>query len=354
MARTHKSTIFFTGGGTGGSVTPLLAVAHEVDAHIHWIGTKNGPEHAMVTEAGYEFTAIAAGKLRRYISWRTLFDPLWVLIGFMQSLWLVIRYQPTWIVSAGAYVSVPVAWAGWLLGCKVFIHQQDVRPGLANKLMRPVATVVTVALAKSARAYGKKARVVGNPVRGNLQKIPTPAAARKALGLHSKKPVVLVFGGGTGATFINELVRASARQLCKSAQIVHLNGSGKATGSKGLPRDYHSFEFFNAEEMARAYAAADLVIARAGLGTITELSYLKKPAIIIPMPNTHQVDNARFLETHEAARVLDQPVLEKEFFIKEVTALLQNTSECKQFGEHIGSIMPHNAAKTIAEILRKE
>lgn len=348
--------IFLTGGGSGGPVTPLLAVAEALGRTKYgcrWIGTNRGPERVMVAEAGLPFTAIAAGKMRRYFSVRNFIDPLFIIIGFVQSLWLIIRYRPAWIISAGAYVSVPVVWAGWLLRRNILIHQQDVRPGLANRLMCPFATVITVAFEETAAAYGKKARVVGNPVRQIVRQLPESVAAKKALGLSGKKPIIFIFGGGTGAAFLNGLVAASAKELDTITQIIHLTGKGKASPVAGRMPGYHSFEFFTGEQMAQAYAAADLVVARAGLATITELSFLGKPAIIIPMPDTHQVDNARLLETHDAARVLDEPVLERNFFIKEVRELLEHADRRQELGRNIAALMPHRAAESIARIVRK-
>lgn len=353
----NKKTIFLTGGGTAGPVTPLLAVAEALgnkDYAFRWIGTRRGPERAMASEAGLPFTAIAAGKLRRYASLRNVIDPFFIAFGFLQALVLVIRYRPAWILSAGGFVSVPVAWAGWLLRRKVLIHQQDVRPGLANRLMAPFATVVTATFAKTAAAYGGKAHVVGNSVRQALRDAPKPAAAKKALGIAANRPVVFIFGGGTGAAFLNELVAASRKELGALAEIIHLTGAGKGKGAGTPVEGYQAFEFFTAEQMANAYAAADLVVARAGLATITELSFLGKPAIIIPMPGTHQIDNARLLEEHDAARVLDEPVLEQTFFVQEVEALLGDAQRRKQLGKNIKAIMPHEAAAAIAGLIRAQ
>lgn len=357
MPKRKQTVIFLTGGGTAGSVTPLLALAEELGTKqyaFRWIGTNRGPERAMAADAGIAFATIAAGKFRRYFSLRNVIDPLFVVVGFLQSLWLIARHRPRWIVSAGGFVSVPVVWAGWLVRRSTLIHQQDVRPGLANRLMAPFATVITTAFDVSKAAYGKKAQVVGNPVRKDLQTLPSAAVAKTKLGLNGSKPVILIFGGGTGAAFVNRLVAQSAPELSAIAQILHLCGTGKGCTMNVANANYHSFEFFNAEQMAQAYAAADIVVARAGLSTITELSFLKKPAIIIPMPYSHQVDNARFLETHNAARVLDEPVLEQEFFIQNVRELLQNKRQQREFGECIHAIMPHDAARSIAAIIDKQ
>ncbi|MEK7067448.1 MAG: glycosyltransferase, partial [Patescibacteria group bacterium] len=193
-----KKKILLTGGGTGGSVTPLLAVVDELrDFEYLWIGTKYGPEKEMIQKEGIEFKAIAAGKFRRYWSLRNLFAPFLVIVGFWQSLFIILKFKPDWIISAGSFVSAPVFWAGWLLRKKMIVHQQDARAGLANQLMAPLAKVVTVTFAKSLSDYGEEARWIGNPTRNF--KLPTRLPDGQVsnfpfLKLKKNLPALLVLG----------------------------------------------------------------------------------------------------------------------------------------------------------------
>ena len=166
--------IILTGGGTGGSVAPLLGVAEmlqrrdakscvSTDAGYEflWIGTKHGPERAMVEREKIEFIAIPSGKMRRYASFKNFIDPFFILAGFFKSLYIILKWKPDFVMSAGSFVSVPVIWAAWLLRVPSLVHQQDARPGLANVLMAPFAGVITVTFEKSLMDYGKKAVWIG-------------------------------------------------------------------------------------------------------------------------------------------------------------------------------------------------
>ena len=164
----RNNLIILTGGGSGGPVTPLLALADDLRAggfDIAWIGTRAGIEKQIVSEAAIPYHSIAAGKFRRYFSWHNIIDPFKILVGFFQSISLLTTLGPRLVITAGAFVSVPVVWAAWALRIKVIVHQEDIRPGLANRLMAPCADVVTVTFEESLKDYGNKARWTGNSVR---------------------------------------------------------------------------------------------------------------------------------------------------------------------------------------------
>ena len=350
-----KNKILLTGGGTGGSVTPLLAVADEFgkeEFRYLWIGTRKGPEQEMVKKEGIAFKRIASGKIRRYFSLRNLLAPLWVLIGFIQSFVIIIAFMPRWIISAGGFVSVPVVWAGWILRRKILIHQQDVRAGLANKLMAPFATAITTTFRKSLDDYGNKAVWVGNPTRIMNYELGIKNNKR-FFNLKKNLPIVLIMGGGTGAKFINDLVLASIKELTEICQIIHVTGKGKKLKMPAGVKNYNGYEFLQYEQMVEAYMRANIVVSRCGLATLTELSSLGKPSILVPMPNTHQVDNARLFETENAAIVLDQPVLEKEFFVQKIGELLNDKKSQKELSENISIVIKKQASKELANIIKE-
>ncbi len=340
MAKKKKNRILLSGGGTGGSVSPLLAVAEECPKYdFLWVGTKSGPEKEMVIKTGIKFKSIISGKLRRYFSFRNFIDPLFIFVGFIQSFFIILFSRPKLIMSAGSFVSVPIVWAGWLLGVPVLIHQQDKRPGLANKLMAPFANTVTVTFKESLNDYGKKAVWTGNPTRQSQE-----ISNGKTQIVNNDLPLVLIVGGGTGAKAINELVEESFSELTKFCQVIHVTGKGNITSHK-------SFEFLEYDEMMSIMRKADIVISRAGLGFLTEISYLKKPAIIIPMPGTHQEDNADVFAEKQAAIVLDQSKLTKEDFINNIKGLLNNNELRNKLRNNIGEVMKPGANKSIAEII---
>jgi UDP-N-acetylglucosamine--N-acetylmuramyl-(pentapeptide) pyrophosphoryl-undecaprenol N-acetylglucosamine transferase len=233
---------FLAGGGSGGPVAPMLALASALkkklpDYEPMLVG-HGDPEARMAKAEGIKVLHITAGKYRRYFSLENILTPLWVLIGFFQSLVLIRRYRPAFIFGTGSFVQVPVMWAGWLLGVPVFVHQQDFIPSLANKLCALCATKITVTFEKSIRDYAQgwtlehtknssKVILTGNPVR-KLREL-EHSKAIKMLKLDPDYPTLLVFGGGTGANSLNNLVWQSLPALVNIANVIHLTGVGKAT-----------------------------------------------------------------------------------------------------------------------------
>ena len=156
-----QQTILFSGGGTMGSVTPLLAVYSRLKrrhpkTRFLWVGTRHGPEGPFVRQFGLPFNPIFSGKLRRYFSVRNVIDVWYVLLGFFQSIRLLLRERPALLISAGAYVSVPLHWVGKLLGVRSVILQQDLEIGLSNKLMAPFASRIFVSLPEALNYFSKK------------------------------------------------------------------------------------------------------------------------------------------------------------------------------------------------------
>ena len=366
--------ILLTGGGTGGSVAPLLAVAEElkipltpfppertrsvragvkggkVEFEFFWLGTKFGPEREMVQRAGIKFRAISGGKWRRYFSLKNLVDIFKIKLGFWQAFLIMLNWRPNLVMSAGSFSSVPVVWAAWLLGVPVLIHQQDITAGLANKLMAPFAKVITATFEKSLADYGKKAVWTGNPTRKELRITNYELRIKIQEGL----PVVLIVGGGTGAVPINNLVEESLEELTKFCQIIHVTGKNKSiTNYKLQITNYVKYEFLDSEKMADALNAAALVVTRSGLGILSELSYLGKPSIIIPIPNSHQEANAEFFRQQKAAVVAQQKYLTPENFTKMVKNLLADEKMRGQLSINMRNAMKQGANQEMVEIIYK-
>jgi UDP-N-acetylglucosamine--N-acetylmuramyl-(pentapeptide) pyrophosphoryl-undecaprenol N-acetylglucosamine transferase len=350
--------ILLTGGGTGGSVTPLLAIAEELrgrseagEYNFLWIGTREGIEKGIVEKEGIIFRTISAGKWRRYFSWQNFLDPFRIIAGFFQSLSIILKWKPDLIISAGSFVSTPVVFAGWLTRVPIVIHQLDIRPGLSNKLAAPFAKVITVTFEKTLAAYGKKAVWTGNPIRPRLLQLYQEHRA-KIKSDDESLPVVLVLGGGTGAHFINELVEKSLTELTGFCELIHITGKNKQIGVN-TSVNYQSYEFLNLEELAWAYAAADVVISRAGMGTLTELAVLGKPTIIIPIPESHQEENTQIFHEQQAAIVLKQSELTPELFLKFIHKLLTDPPLLQELSVNIGRLMKKDATNRLCENVDK-
>ena len=345
MNNKKKKFIFLTGGGTGGSVVPLLAVAKEMsEVDFLWLGTQAGPEKQIVEKEGMKFQIIISGKWRRYFSLKNFIDIFKIIGSFFQSVWLILIKKPDLIMSVGSFVSVPVVWAGWLLGVKILIHQQDARPGLANTLMAPFAGVMTVTFEKSLADY-KKAVWTGNPIRIMNYELGIQNGGKNAL------PSVLIVGGGTGAQAINDLIYKGLSELTKFCQIIHITGKGKGKNIKS--NNYQRFSFLDAKQMIEALRRSDVVVSRCGMGLLTELSYLGKPAILIPMPDSHQEDNAKIFANKNAAIVLNQKDLTPKKFIKEIKKILNDEVLRSMLRNNMKGVIKTDANKRIVKIINK-
>lgn len=350
----HTRKILLTGGGSGGPVTPLLAIADELKkdgAEFLWIGTKSGVEREMVEREDIEFKSISSGKLRRYFSWKNFIDPWKIIYGTIQSFFIIRKFKPDIVMSAGGFVAVPVAYAAYLLKIPILIHQMDVRPGLANKLVAPIAKIITTTFESSLLDYGKKAIWVGNPVRNKLSDfVMTKREAFQKLGLSSDLPVVLVMGGGTGAMGINNYIYNNLEKLTKYCQIIHLTGKGKQAKIVDNPK-YHAFQFLDINGMLKVYTVADLVVSRCGMGSLTELSQLAKPAVLIPIPDSHQEDNALVFKEKNAAVVLSEKETSDEEFAKILKELLSNSEKRKNLANNILGVIKNDAINSIKKII---
>ncbi|MFH1610394.1 MAG: UDP-N-acetylglucosamine--N-acetylmuramyl-(pentapeptide) pyrophosphoryl-undecaprenol N-acetylglucosamine transferase [Patescibacteria group bacterium] len=339
--------IIYTGGGTMGSVSPLIAIHQQLNKQEKvkalWLGTRTGPERDIVEKEGIEFKSIIFGKFRRYFDLRNILDLFKVLIAVWQSFFILIFFRPNIVLSAGGFVSVPVVWVSFVLGIPVLIHQQDIQPGLANRLMAPFARKITVALDKSLEDYPEsKTVLVGNPVHKRVEK-------KLDFEFNNNLPNILITGGGTGASKINNLVWDSVNELTQFCNIIHLTGKDKK--EKEIQNDkYICFEFLK-DEMFSVLKLADIIVSRAGLSSFTELAYLKKPSVIIPIPNSHQEDNAQYFADRKACIYLDQSELNKEKFIKEIKNLINNEEKKKELGNNLhNSFIDYSGEKIIKQI----
>ncbi len=354
--------IVFVGGGTMGPVSPLLALAtyikHErPQTSFLFIGTRTGPERDVVVRQGIVFKSVLAGKLRRYWSLKNLLMPILTIVGFFQSLFVLSAFKPDVVVGAGGFVQVPVMYAAWVLRIPVTLHQQDVEVTLSNSLCAPIASKITVTFEHSTRDFSQglglfarkhnKVLWTGNPVRYSASTLPAKNEALEFFKLQNDVPVILIIGGSSGAEGLNRLIDQSCTELTTFAQVIHSTGQHKSTTATNP--HYHAYPFI--ERMDMAYAAADIVVSRAGLSAISELSAVGKPSVIIPMPATHQESNAAMLYSRKAAVVLDQNTTEPPEFVKEIRTLLIDGERQKALVENMHEIMPAGATGRIAEVL---
>jgi UDP-N-acetylglucosamine--N-acetylmuramyl-(pentapeptide) pyrophosphoryl-undecaprenol N-acetylglucosamine transferase len=352
--------VVFTGGGTAGHVFPGLAVAAELarrwDGRIVWIGSRNGPERALVEAAGIPFRAIPSGKLRRYRSLENLTDVFRVVGGLVASLAALAAERPSLVFSKGGFVSVPPVIAARLLGIPAYTHESDVDPGLATRINARFCERVLVSHAATSAFFppAQRGRVVvtGNPVRAAIYAADA-AEGRRFAGCAATDPLVLVLGGSSGSAFLNGLVAGAATELCADGiRIVHQTGDGKqgaagVSGCRVIP--------FIGAELPHLLAAADLVVCRAGANTLAELAALGRPSLLVPLSASgsrgDQLRNAESFRAAGAAEVLGEEGANPAVLRDRVRALLADPARLVAMGAAARALAPADPAALIAGML---
>ncbi len=360
--------IFLVGGGTGGATAPLLAVGEALasmhrDIEFFVIGA-GGVEKRMLgnLHVPVHYLSIPAGKWRRYASFWNFIDIFKTVFGFFRSLYLVRKYRPDIVFGAGSFVQVPVSWAAFFFKVPVVIHQQDLPLLLSNKLTCLIAQAITVSFSYSNQKLPEfsglfkkiaksKITVTGNPVRKEVLG-GSAEQAKELFNLNDKYPTVLVTGGSIGAQSLNRLLKASLPELVKYTQVIHVTGGKESDKKPFIYPNYHSYEFLGAE-LKHAYAVADLVVSRGGMSTVTELSRLGKPAIIVPLPHSPQEENARFLAYCKAAVVVFEEFLNPDLLLSLVRKVLWSKEIQETLRANIQKLNPLDADKRIAKIILK-
>ena len=286
MENTSKKKIVLTGGGTAGHVSPniaLLPYLRDAGYEITYIGSKKGIEKNLIADYGLPYVGISTGKLRRYFDLKNFTDPFRVINGFREARSFLKKYRPDVVFSKGGFVSVPVVRAAGSLKIPCIIHESDMTPGLANKLCFGAAKKICCNFPETLEMLpAGKAVLTGTPIRAEL----FTGEREKGLelcGFSGEKPVMMVMGGSQGAVSVNKAVRGNLTELLKTFQIVHLCGKGHFDESLANVEGYRQFEYVK-EDLKHLFAAADLLVSRAGANAICEILALGKPSLLIPLP----------------------------------------------------------------------
>ncbi|MFC1756374.1 undecaprenyldiphospho-muramoylpentapeptide beta-N-acetylglucosaminyltransferase [Patescibacteria group bacterium] len=359
--------IVLTGGGTGGHIFPLVAVARKFkekigpESEFLFVGSKGKLEGSIMAEENIPVKYVLSGKARRYFSFQNFVDFFKIPIGVIQSMWILLAYMPDAIFSKGGYASIPVVIAAWIYRIPVMTHESDAVPGVTNLILGKLSTRIAVAY-PTVKEYFLKSKVLltGNPVRedifgGNAEE------ARKKLGLTESKPTILVMGGSQGAKIINDAIIHILPKLLHRSQIIHQTGEknfeevSHAAAQKGIKvgrEGYIATPFLNTEEMKDALAVADLVISRAGAGSISNIAGAGKVAILIPIStaaNDHQNMNAYELAKIGGALVLEESNLGESMLIEKIENLLDNQELKSKMIERIRNFYHPDAADKIVD-----
>ena len=369
LRRLSPTDVVIAGGGTGGHTSPGLAVAallRERSRTCAWIGSHSGIEAQRVPGSGIPYVAISTGKLRRYWAWQNVADLIVnVPAGMLNALRILRALRPRVVFGTGGFVALPVMFGAALLRVPVVLHEQTAVPGLANRLGARFARRIAVTFPDKAGCFpASRVVVTGNPLRPELR-AGSRSSAIARFQLDPAVPLVYVTGGAQGAHRINRVVGEALLSLVGQAQLIHQCGDNPATGDRqwleerrtalptGLAHRYTVVPYVG-DELAGIYAAAALVVARAGAGTVNECCQLGVPALYVPLPGTRgdeQTENARLVERVGGAVVLPQSVLTAERLVREVQKLLADPAALKQMGEHARTLAVPDAAERIVAVL---
>lgn len=325
--------IVLTGGGTAGHVTPNLALLpylKEKGCTINYIGSYEGMEKSLIETAGIPYHGISSGKLRRYFDVKNFSDPLKVMKGFFEARKLLKKLKPDIVFSKGGFVSVPVVLAAKTRRIPCIIHESDITPGLANRICIPMAKKVCANFPETMKYLPEdKAVLTGTPIREELFK-GSKIAGLDFCGFTANKPVIMIVGGSTGAVALNEAVRDLLPTLLRDYQIIHLCGKGKMAKEYQNSKGYCQFEYIG-KEMKDLFAAADLVISRAGANSICELLALRKPHILVPLSAAasrgDQILNAESFENQGFSYVLQEQDLTNDTLLRAIRTVIEHKQE---------------------------
>lgn len=364
--------IIFAGGGTAGHINPALAIAGYVkerqpDAEILYIGAKGGMEERLVPQAGFEFKGITVQGFSRQISFKALKKNIVTVKRAVsagkESKRIIKEFKPDICIGTGGYVSGPVLRAAAQLGIPTLIHEQNAYPGVTNKMLSKHAARVMLAMPDARAHFKGKCRFVdtGNPVRGEILS-QQKQEARKKLGL-DERPVILSFGGSLGAKVINESLADIIARSGKDGKYQHIHAYGQyghwfpdLLKEKGVDlenaKNLDIREYIN--DMPVCLAAADLVIARAGAITLSEIEVKGKPSILIPSPNVaenHQYHNAMSLVRQNAAVMIEEKNLTPEKLTEEIDKLASDPKRLEEYSANAQNMAVSDASKRIYSVI---
>jgi len=346
--------VLIMAGGTGGHVFPALAVADELRLRgipVIWLGTKAGIESRLVPQAGYSIEWMSITGLRGKNTLTLLLAPVRLIIACWQALAVLLRRKPSAVLGMGGFVSGPGGLMAWLLRKPLLVHEQNAIPGLTNKILARLATVVLQAFP----GVFRHAITTGNPVRQPICKIEKPET-RLAHSRHNSSLHLLVIGGSLGAVKLNEVVPQALAKIESSHRplVIHQTGlknidSARTNYSEaGVEAKVEAF----IDDMASAYEWADLVICRSGAMTVFELAAAGIASILVPYPyavDDHQTFNARYLEQAGAAVIKQQHELTADWLVEMIQDFSANREKLIDMAMAARKLAMPGSAKSIAD-----
>ena len=365
----RKIRILLTGGGTGGHIYPLIAVKeklvdisnrHSFEADIRFMGSA-GKWKTVLEGYGLRVYRVAGSKMRRYFSPLNFLEPFIFVYSLFQALFKVYFYMPDVVFSKSGPGSLAVVLAAFFYRIPVMIHESDSYPGLSNKIAANFSKSIALGFKESSSYFkNKNIQVTGNPVRDDLLNNRDPQElAKRFFGFKPEKKVILVIGGSQGAQSINDFIISISPELLKKYQILHQTGVENFNESRGelefvtegledeYKKGYKMVAYFN-KDLKEAYSAADLIISRAGAGSIFEIASFSKPAILIPLKG-HQRYNAYSFAEAGAGKIIEQDNLLPSVFLVQVDKILEHEDVIESMKQASQDFFIPNSSQMIAE-----
>ncbi len=366
MQLPNNIKIIISGGGTGGHIFPAIAIANALKAinpsiDILFVGAEGKMEMEKVPAAGYRIIGLPIAGIKRELSLDNLSFPFKLIESLNKAGKLMKSFNPDVAVGVGGYASGPMLFTASRKGIPTLIQEQNSYPGITNKILSMKASKVCVAYENMNRFFGaSKIIFTGNPVREDIKHIDgKKEESIKYFGLDPNKPTLLVVGGSQGARSINRAIKAGLKQIDDAGvQLIWQTGKLFFSEAKEAIQllnttSLHAFDFIG--KMDLAYAASDIVVARAGASTVSELCIVKKPAILVPLPTAaedHQTKNCIALVERKAALLVNDSDA-ATMLVNNALLLVNNADQRKSLTENIGVMARPDAAQEIAkEILR--
>jgi UDP-N-acetylglucosamine--N-acetylmuramyl-(pentapeptide) pyrophosphoryl-undecaprenol N-acetylglucosamine transferase len=359
----QKYKIILSGGGTGGHIYPAIAIANELksrfpDADFLFVGAKDRMEMEKVPQAGYDIKGLWISGIQRKLTLKNLSFPFKVISSIWKARKIVKSFKPDVAIGTGGFASGPLLQVAASNNIPTLIQEQNSYPGITNKLLSKKAKKICVAYDGLERFFPEdKIIKTGNPVRQSLLNIKTKTVeAKDFFDLKHGKYTLLVIGGSLGSRRINELIEKELDFFdTQNIQIIWQCGKLYYQRYKIYKntKDVQVYEFLN--NMDFAYAAADIVISRAGAGSVSELCIVGKPVLFIPSPNVaedHQTKNAMSIVNEDAAIMIKEEDLEADFENK-FSQLVGSVEKQKQLGDNIKKLALVNATKDIVDEVEK-
>lgn len=358
--------IILSGGGTGGHIYPAIAIANEIknrypQADVLFVGAKDKMEMEKVPKAGYPIKGLWISGIQRSNMLKNISLPFKVVSSLMDSFKIIKEFKPDVVIGTGGFASGPIMYAAAQKKIPVLIQEQNSFPGITNKLLKDKAFAVCTAYDSMERFFPKDViHHTGNPIRNELfTNLPEQKLAKEKFGLNPENPVILSVGGSLGSrTLNNAWTEGIEKVISNDVQLIWQTGKlewNKIDSNQSLKHELiHATEFIYG--MNEAYAAADVIVSRAGAMAISELTLIGKPTILVPFPfaaEDHQTKNAESLVNHNAAKMITDTQV-PEMLVSIAIELIKNREEKEILSKNIKALAKPNATSNIVDLVEEK